>query len=205
MVYFTGKLTPTVELNALAMKRGEVTNYSFIETQNNRMGPPPPGSGPYGPPPLPPLLPAGIAPSLRSLYAPKFIGRNNLFPVFMVSLRVGAREFVGEGSTAQQAKHNAAAKALRIVKALPIPQETPTAPPVEDPSEAEAGGDSKSPISVVHELALRRSLSVQFEVTGESGPPHMRTFITICSVGDIKCQGEGASKKVNISLLFINI
>ena len=27
-----------------------------------------------------------------------------------MSLRVGAREFLGEGSTAQQAKHNAAAK-----------------------------------------------------------------------------------------------
>ena len=37
-------------------------------------------------------------------------------PNFVVSLKVGSREFVGEGSTAQAAKHSAAAKALQILK-----------------------------------------------------------------------------------------
>jgi dsRNA-specific ribonuclease len=68
-------------------------------------------------------------------------------------------------------------------------------------------GELKSPISWVHEAALRRGLGVQFEVVGESGPPHMRTFITACIVGATRCQGEGASKKVIylITLLFVFI
>ena len=37
-------------------------------------------------------------------------------PVFVVSLRVGALEFRGEGATAQAAKHAAAGDALRLLK-----------------------------------------------------------------------------------------
>ena len=37
-------------------------------------------------------------------------------PSFVVSLKVGVKEFVGEGSTAQAAKHAAAAKALQMLK-----------------------------------------------------------------------------------------
>ena len=36
----------------------------------------------------------------------------------------------------------------------------------------------KSPISLVHENALKRNLVVKFEVRRETGPPHMRTFLT---------------------------
>ena len=41
--------------------------------------------------------------------------------IFCVKLRVGSREFVGEGQTAQAAKHNAAGKALKLLKEVPIP------------------------------------------------------------------------------------
>ena len=44
--------------------------------------------------------------------------------MFFVSLKVGSREFNGEGATAQQAKHNAASKALKIIKSLPLPDDT---------------------------------------------------------------------------------
>ena len=37
-------------------------------------------------------------------------------PVFHVQLRVGNREFTGEGATAQAAKHGAAGKALKMLK-----------------------------------------------------------------------------------------
>lgn len=43
----------------------------------------------------------------------------------------------------------------------------------------------KSPISIVHEMALKRKLSVSFEVQSEKGPPHMKTYTTICRVGSI--------------------
>ncbi|KAF9798087.1 hypothetical protein SFRURICE_016477 [Spodoptera frugiperda] len=55
----------------------------------------------------------------------------------------------------------------------------------------------KSPVSLVHELALKRNLSVQFTVKSERGPPHMRVFVTACTVGDMETEGEGNGKKVS--------
>merc|ERR1711981_1065117 len=57
--------------------------------------------------------------------------------------------------------------------------------------------DLKSPISLVHENALKRNLTVKFEVARETGPPHMRTFITRCTVGDFVTEGEGNGKRTS--------
>merc|ERR1719357_267033 len=51
--------------------------------------------------------------------------------------------------------------------------------------------------SLAHEIALKRNLTVYFEVVRETGPPHMRTFITKCVVGDLVTEGEGNGKKVS--------
>ncbi|RWR98585.1 staufen-like protein, partial [Dinothrombium tinctorium] len=48
----------------------------------------------------------------------------------------------------------------------------------------------KSPISLVHELTLKRNLVVKFEVVSESGPSHMPSFVTRCIVGDIVIESE---------------
>ena len=63
--------------------------------------------------------------------------------------------------------------------------------------------DLKSPISLVHESALKRNHTVHFEIVRETGPPHMRIFITKCIMGEFETQGEGNGKKVkrNLSLL----
>lgn len=45
--------------------------------------------------------------------------------------------------------------------------------------------DIKSPISIVHEMALKRKLTVAFEVQSEKGPPHMKVYTTLCKVGTI--------------------
>jgi double-stranded RNA-binding protein Staufen len=45
--------------------------------------------------------------------------------------------------------------------------------------------DIKSPISMVHEMALKRKLTVTFEVQSEKGPPHMKVYTTLCKVGTI--------------------
>lgn len=45
--------------------------------------------------------------------------------------------------------------------------------------------DIKSPISIVHEMALKRKLTVSFEVQSEKGPPHMKVYVTLCKVGSI--------------------
>lgn len=55
----------------------------------------------------------------------------------------------------------------------------------------------KSPVSLVHEIALKRNLTVDFAVKSERGPPHMRVFVTTCTVGEIETEGEGNGKKVS--------
>lgn len=55
----------------------------------------------------------------------------------------------------------------------------------------------KSPISLVHEIALKRNLNVTFEVLSEKGPPHMKVFITQCRVGNFVAEGEGNGKKIS--------
>lgn len=45
--------------------------------------------------------------------------------------------------------------------------------------------DIKSPISLIHEIVLKRGGSIEFHVLSEKGPPHMKTFVTQCVVGDI--------------------
>jgi double-stranded RNA-binding protein Staufen len=44
--------------------------------------------------------------------------------MYMVCLRVGAREYLGDGPTAQAARHDAASKALHHLKSLPMPEDS---------------------------------------------------------------------------------
>merc|ERR1712012_857952 len=105
-------------------------------------------------------------------------------------------EFMGEGQTAQAAKHNAAGKALKMLKDIPIPDGKSKLDPTSQPfTPGIEYDDLKSPISLVQEIALKRNLQVYFEVVREAGPPHMRTFITKCIVGDFLTEGEGNGKK----------
>ena len=57
-----------------------------------------------------------------------------------MSLKVGPREFIGEGATRQAARHNAAEKALKVLMTLPIPDKLDQGT-VETP-QAGAGGFS---------------------------------------------------------------
>uniref|UniRef100_T1ITP3 DRBM domain-containing protein n=1 Tax=Strigamia maritima TaxID=126957 RepID=T1ITP3_STRMM len=180
--YYNGNITPTVELNALAMKRGEPAIYKFLE--------------PYRPPYMAPNF------NFRGMYHQRY-HYHRTPQMFYISLTVGNREFVGEGRTAQAARHNAAAKALKMLRELPLPE---SAAPQEVEEEIAINGNDenvdpnaelKSPISLVHEIALKRNFSVGFEVVRESGPPHMRTFITKCIVGEMVTEGEGNGKKIS--------
>ncbi|XP_033988328.1 LOW QUALITY PROTEIN: double-stranded RNA-binding protein Staufen homolog 2 [Trematomus bernacchii] len=169
-----GSITPTVELNGLAMKRGEPAIYR-----------------PLDPKPMP---------NYRANY--NFRGMFNQryhYPVpkiFYVQLSVGSNEFIGDGRTRQAARHSAAMKALQALRNEPIPERPPQSP--EEKEESEEGSDaSKSEISLVYEIALKRNLSVNFEVLKESGPPHMKSFLTRVSVGEFSAEGEGNSKKLS--------
>jgi len=173
-------ITPTVELNALAMKRGEPAHYTFLE---------PPRPVPYIPPGY---YDKGVPYGQRFGY-----GRHPPFPpMFYVQLRVGPREYFGEGYTAQAAKHNSASKALREIRDLPMPEHVNHGES-QSLTDLDPDADLKSPISLVHEVALKHGFGVQFEVLKEAGPPHMRVFITQCIVGDTITEGEGNSKKLS--------
>uniref|UniRef100_A0A4W4E7G5 Double-stranded RNA-binding protein Staufen homolog 2 n=1 Tax=Electrophorus electricus TaxID=8005 RepID=A0A4W4E7G5_ELEEL len=167
-------ITPTVELNGLAMKRGEPAIYRPLE-----------------PKPIP---------NYRANY--NFRGMFNQryhYPVpkvFYVQLTVGHNEFIGEGRTRQAARHNAAMKALQALRNEPIPERPPQGP--EEKKGLEENTDAnKSEISLVYEIALKRNLPVNFEVLKESGPPHMKSFLTRVTVGEFSAEGEGNSKKLS--------
>nr|XP_034323124.1 double-stranded RNA-binding protein Staufen homolog isoform X1 [Crassostrea gigas] len=179
-------ITPTVELNALAMKRGEQTLYKPMEAQRTL---------PYYQ--CPPNY------NYRGLYNQRY-HYPRMMRVFYVSLKVGQREFIGEGPTRQDARHDAAKKALHILRKLPVPNDGEKK--IESPTETEGTSSclsvddkdvAKSEISLVHEVALKRNMSVTFDVIRESGPPHMKTFVTRCKVGDMETESEGNSKKVS--------
>ncbi|KAM9589458.1 double-stranded RNA-binding protein Staufen homolog 1 isoform 3-T3 [Trichechus inunguis] len=134
-------ITPTVELNALCMKLGKKPMYKPVDpysrmqstyNYNMRGGAYPPRY--FYPFPVPPLL-------------------------YQVELSVGGQQFNGKGRTRQAAKHDAAAKALRILQNEPLPE--------------------------------------RLEVARESGPPHMKSFVTKVSVGQFIGEGEGKSKKIS--------
>ncbi|XP_077191701.1 double-stranded RNA-binding protein Staufen homolog 1 isoform X12 [Paroedura picta] len=140
-------VTPTVELNALCMKLGKKPMYKPIDpytemrsTYNYNMR-----GGAYPP---------------RYFYP---------FPVgpwlYEVELSIGGQQFRGKGRTRQAAKHDAAAKALKILQNEPLPEKPEFFP-------------------------LK-------QVTRESGPPHMKSFVTKVSVGEFMGEGEGKSKKIS--------
>ncbi|NXG58157.1 STAU2 protein, partial [Hemiprocne comata] len=169
-----GSITPTVELNGLAMKRGEPAIYR-----------------PLDPKPVP---------NYRANY--NFRGMYNqryhcpVPKIFYVQLTVGNSEFFGEGKTRQAARHNAAMKALQALQNEPIPEKIPQNG--EPGKESEEDKDAnKSEISVVFEIALKRNIPVSFEVIKESGPPHMKSFVTRVTVGEFTAEGEGNSKKLS--------
>ncbi|XP_044257055.1 double-stranded RNA-binding protein Staufen homolog 2-like isoform X3 [Tribolium madens] len=206
-----GVMTPTVELNALAMKRGERPVY-IVEN-------PPPHQG-Y-------INQAGYYPR-QNIYGTQnqprygYDTRRNMRPhypyhenryygqyrptgphnpgdPYTVRLRVGDREYPGVGYTVQAARHDAAAKAIEDIKQMGdcTDQSGTVEAPIETTGSNDINTELKSPISLVHEIALKRNLSVTFEVLSEKGPPHMKVFVTQCRVGNFVAEGEGNGKKIS--------
>ncbi|XP_069813565.1 double-stranded RNA-binding protein Staufen homolog 2 isoform X2 [Dendropsophus ebraccatus] len=165
-------ITPTVELNGLAMKRGEPAIYR-----------------PLDPKPLPNHR---TNYNYRGMYNQRYLCP--MLKTFYVQLTVGNSEFFGEGKTRQAARHNAALKALHALKNEPIPERSSVNGEARGPDEDKDA--NKSEISLVFEISLKRNLPLSFEVTKESGPPHMKSFVTKVTVGEFTAEGEGNSKKL---------
>ncbi|XP_052859599.1 double-stranded RNA-binding protein Staufen homolog [Anopheles cruzii] len=141
-------------------------------------------------------------------------GPMNVHELYKATLRVGERTFLGEGQTPQAARHDAAARALEVLKPLTLSESAGGEggrgkhtnadgtvgagggdPGVNGDAGADPNAELKSPISLVHELAVQCQLPVEFEVISEKGPPHMTVFVTQCKVGTIVTEGEGTGKK----------
>lgn len=213
-------MTPTVELNALAMKRGERPVY-IIEN----------GTAPNPNPYLPSYYPRNMYTSPQTRYgfdgrrpvrghypsyhdgryygqyraamtaAPNPVtgGPQNHDP-YTVRLHVGEREYPGVGYSVQAARHDAASKAIKDIKSMgaePVDHNTLETITPEAAVPPDLNTELKSPISLVHEVALKRNLNVTFEVLSEKGPPHMKVFVTRCHVGTFVAEGEGNGKKIS--------
>ncbi|XP_057377966.1 double-stranded RNA-binding protein Staufen homolog 2-like isoform X2 [Daphnia carinata] len=112
-----------------------------------------------------------------------------------VTLAVGQVFVTGEGPSPQSARHHAAQQALEQLRnEIPINKAQPDESPLI--SEADTDTDLKSPVSLAHELALKLNQTVEFTVLNESGPPHMRNFVVQCKLGEVTTQGEGNCKKI---------
>nr|XP_032810777.1 double-stranded RNA-binding protein Staufen homolog 2-like isoform X4 [Petromyzon marinus] len=174
-----GSITPTVELNGMAMKLGLPVFYRHFD-----------------PPPMP-----GYRPNYNYRGMPHQRYHHPPMPrAFLVELQVGERKFTGEGRTRQAARHNAASNALKDLQSDPLPPKP--APDTqengnEDEDEENDHDANKSEISQVFEIALKRNFPVNFEVVRESGPPHMKSFVTRLSVGQFSAEEEGKSKKLS--------
>ncbi|XP_075384712.1 double-stranded RNA-binding protein Staufen homolog 1 isoform X3 [Tenrec ecaudatus] len=173
-------ITPTVELNALCMKLGKKPMYKPVD--------------PYS------RMQSTYNYNMRGgAYPPRYFYPFSVPPLlYQVELSVGGQQFNGKGRTRQAAKHDAAAKALRILQNEPLPERLEV-----NGRESEEENLNKSEISQVFEIALKRNLPVNFEsfpltqVARESGPPHMKSFVTKVSVGELVGEGEGKSKKIS--------
>lgn len=117
-------------------------------------------------------------------------------PPSIVSVHVGDKVFTGEGVNFNMAKNAAVMVALKAM--MKVKQEVDFAKMVQAGVDAEQSmmeADNKSPISIVHEMAMKRGLTVQFEVLKEEGPPHMKIFTVKCKVGEYDTEGEGPTKQ----------
>ncbi|XP_061294991.1 double-stranded RNA-binding protein Staufen homolog 2 isoform X8 [Bos javanicus] len=218
-----GSITPTVELNGLAMKRGEPAiyrpldpkpfpnyraNYNFRGMYNQSF----PQLNVWALHlPVAHVRNSGVFLDSSLIFHSQCFGKPifstfEIRPesryhcpvpkIFYVQLTVGNNEFFGEGKTRQAARHNAAMKALQALQNEPIPEKS--AQNCESGKEMDDDKDAnKSEISLVFEIALKRNMPVSFEVIKESGPPHMKSFVTRVSVGEFSAEGEGNSKKLS--------
>ncbi|XP_030746338.1 double-stranded RNA-binding protein Staufen homolog 2-like isoform X3 [Sitophilus oryzae] len=215
-----GVVTPTVELNALAMKRGERAVYVVESGAPSHQGYlNQPGYFPRHSLNYPQAQPRYGYDTRRNIrgysYDNRYYGQyrpgvphHSQGDPYTVRLRVGEREYpgtqFGHGATVQAARHDAASKAIDHIKQLggvdgtdstnengQISDQTASSLPNDLNSEL------KSPISLVYEIALKRNLNVIFEVLSEKGPPHMKVFATQCRVGNFVADGEGNGKKIS--------
>lgn len=161
------KNTPTAELNVLAMKRGERVSYKVTEPRT--------------------LFPQNMSFNPRFLYDYRGTSHQRYrFPrtPYTATCTIGGKVFEGTGFTPQGAKHMAALEALKVMREE-----------LQDITTQDGKEVGKSPVSRVHEIAMKMSWNVKFDVVSSSGPTHLPCFVTRCTVSSHSVESEGTNKR----------
>lgn len=174
--------TPAVELNVLAMKNGESVTFTVtdmstaMEVENS------------------------ISLAMREKTHSTLTNQST----YLACVTVFGRQFTGTGRSPQGARHSAAEKALIYYRSNNLPNSSSNCDPKNDSTVATSNDTStmqsnqgKSPISLLHEYAVKNDLSMSFEVVSESGPDHLPSFLTKCTLGDHMVQASGTSKRLS--------
>lgn len=186
-------VNPTVELNILSMKSGEMVLYRELDSVS-----------------LPPRADQYDSLFLSQQYRPSgqiLQGMSRPIPsrsrkLWRMSVIIYGRTYVGEGHTKSEARGNAASHALLELK--PVLLEKAKMMEIEraqqmqatkNGNEAATKTNTSSFVSDLHELVNRHRLEIEFQTIDESGPPHVKTFCVKCKVGEKEVIGQGVGKK----------
>ncbi|CAK8696801.1 unnamed protein product [Clavelina lepadiformis] len=217
-------MTPTVELNGLAMIRGLQVTYTLLWKMRN------PNALPYN---MQQQQLLGSKDDAKNVLHEQQNSENHSVNLvcdfsdgfcrkskhhryrqyydmqYSVCVNVADKIFYGQGRNEQTARHDAAKNALNYLKsdAKDASNKVTTEDTPDNHDSQQQNTAEKSPICLLYEEALPRSLSVVFNTVEEAGPPHLRKFTVEVTVGhfeneqldinkpNFKAQSPGLSKK----------
>jgi len=184
-------VNPTVELNILSMKSGEMSIYRELDSVSlpSSRGV---SSDQYD----------SLFTSQQYQYRVPRALPNRVRKLWRMSVTICGRTYIGEGHTKSEARGNAASHALLELKPLLLDkakmmeiERAQQQQAIQAGTEKVAENKSSSFVSDLHELANRHHLDIGFVTLDESGPPHVKVFRINCKVGDKEVIGQGVGKR----------
>lgn len=186
-------INPTVELNILSMKSGEIANYRELDSVSL-----PPRQNEYESLFTSHQTYSSIQQPLHRRPPP----RRRLW---RMSVTICQRTYIGEGHTKSEARGNAASHALLELKGHLIEkakiieiervQQQQAVLQLNGVDQTTAAIKPPSAVSKVHEIANRNKHAISFETVNENGPAHVKMFYIKCKVGNTEVLGQGVGKK----------
>lgn len=183
-------INPTVELNILSMKSGELANYREVDSVS-----------------LPPTRPEydSLFATHQPYHHPVLPRRPRPNRLWRMSITICGRTYIGEGHTKSEARATAASHALLELKGHLIErakileiervQQQQAILHVNGIDHATAAIKPPSAVSKVFEIANRNKYAISFDTIQENGPAHVKMFCVKCKVGNHETLGTGVGKK----------
>jgi len=187
-------INPTVELNILSMKSGEIANYRELDSVSL-----PPRQNEYESLFTSHQTYSSIQQPLHRRPPPR------TRRLWRMSVTICQRTYIGEGHTKSEARGNAASHALLELKGHLIEkakiieiervQQQQAVLQLNGVDQTTAAIKPPSAVSKVHEIANRNKHAISFETVNENGPAHVKMFYIKCKVGNTEVLGQGVGKK----------